>query len=46
MSVQVEERAFGKLKDGAEVKLFRLTNENGMCVEVRVSVNNFFIFCC
>ena len=34
MSIKVEEKPFGKLKDGSNVRLFRLTNKNGMSVEV------------
>ena len=34
MSIKVEENPFGKLKDGSNVRLFRLTNKNGMSVEV------------
>ena len=34
MSIKIEEKPFGKLKDGSNVRLFRLTNKNGMSVEV------------
>ena len=34
MSIQVEENPFGTLNDGSNVRLFRLTNKNGMSVEV------------
>lgn len=34
MAITVEETTFGKLNDGSEVKLYTLSNENGMCVEV------------
>ena len=34
MSIQIEEKPFGKLKDGSDVKLYKLTNQNGMSVEV------------
>ena len=34
MAIKIEEKPFGKLRDGSEVKLYRLTNGNGMYVEV------------
>ena len=34
MAIKIEEKPFGKLKDGSEVKLYRLSNQNGMFVEV------------
>ena len=30
----IEEQSFDKLEDGAEVKLFKLANKNGMVAEV------------
>ena len=36
MSIKIEESSFGKLDPTSEVKLYRLTNENGMSVEVGI----------
>ena len=34
MAINIEERIFGKLQDGSVVNLYRLSNQNGMYVEV------------
>ena len=36
MPIKIEESSFGKLDDKSEVKLYRLTNKNGMSVEVGI----------
>ena len=44
MSIKIEEKPFGKLKDGSNVRLFRMTNKNGMSVEViRIKLINLKI---
>ena len=40
----VNETIFGYLDDGTEVKLFKLTNENGMVVEVYLNSHIFYFF--
>ena len=47
MAIQVEERPFGKLKDGSEVNIYKLTNENGMSVEVSIFITIFqYVYNC
>ncbi len=41
----VEETIFGHLDDGTEVKLFKLTNSNGMVVEVSLDFKLLSYFC-
>ena len=36
MVILITEEKFGELDDAAEVRLFRLSNENGMSVEVGI----------
>ena len=36
MAILITEEKFGELDDGAEVKLFKLSNRNGMSVDVGV----------
>ena len=47
MAIQVEERPFGKLKDGSEVNIYKLTNEKGMSVEVSIFITSVqYIYKC
>ena len=44
----VKEKLFGKLDDGTDVKLFKLTNQNGMIVEVHhtIPITELLLFIC
>ena len=40
-TIKIEEKLFGKLDNGTEVKLFQLTNENRMIVEVVILTKHY-----